>query len=125
MLLQFREEGREGEREEIFANFCYFFFWGDAISVTVSNDSQETQLSPQFRGSGGAHLFFELFATKNTSYLIRSAVACIRSATASRKKLKSTNEHRQSRKGSIAQLFVTKSQTAQAQMSTLAYARLD
>ena len=70
-------------------------------------------------------LFFELFATKNTSYLIRSAVACIRSATASRKKLKSTNEHRQSRKGSIAQLFVTKSQTAQAQMSTLAYARLD
>ncbi len=52
-------------------DFCYFFFifFGDSISVTVSNVSQETQLYPQFRGSGGSHLCFELFSTERTAYL--------------------------------------------------------
>jgi hypothetical protein len=51
-LLQFREEGRGGGRRRFLLIFKMFFL-GDAISVTVSNVSPDTQPYPQFRGSGG------------------------------------------------------------------------
>jgi hypothetical protein len=67
VLLQFQEEGRGGGGRRFLLFF--FIFFGDSISVTVSNVSQETQLYPQFRGSGGSHLCFELFSTERTAYL--------------------------------------------------------